>query len=229
MKGHGYYGWFCWMTVCVLLMTACGDSVDISTTYQSVLCVVVSNTGNQVTLLTDEGERLNPVTAADSSLYKEGERLLVTYVRMKSGAASQDGLPVSVVDVMPVLILPVKKSVQMAEKSATSPVSLSKVPWFGGGFLNLEFHFKYDNPQIKHSVFLVYDSICPTARGTTAYLSFRHYPNGDAAKTVTSTIVSFTGKTVEELRSADSLVIHSDEWTKEGKSMAKSYRLRNQF
>lgn len=230
MSRHGYHCWVvCWMTICLLFVTSCSESVDITTTYQSDLCVVFSNAGNQVTLLTDEGEWLNPVTTNDSSYYKEGERLLVTYVRMKSGSSSQGGWPVSVVDVMPVLVLPVKKSIQLTEKSANSLIKLSKEPWFGGGFLNLEFNFKYDNPSIKHSIYLVYDSISQNAFGTTGCLSFWHYPNGDAPKKVASTIVSFTGKTIEEMRLADSLAIHTNEWTKEGKSIMKIYRLKNQF
>lgn len=218
----------------VLLNTGCSDDyMDMTTSFQSDLCLVQQHhRGAPLQLLSDPGALLMPSADLDTTIYKAGDRFLVTYIPMDSTGTSPNkvmaigGRPVRVVDMQPVLVKPILDRADTSDLHGPDPVKLTTSPWLGGGFINLEFLLRFTNESIKHGVWLVADSMVHASGSTVAYLSFLHNANGDASTKVATSLVSFTLNALPGLDGADSLVIRVLEWTSNGNTY-KQYRIPN--
>ena len=163
------------MTAWLLLSACSNDYTDVSTEYASGLCVVKQSEGLPVYLLTDDSLQLHPVSTLDSTIYEPGNRYLVTYVLMDQLSISGSAYSAKVLDMQPVLIKDAIERANLPGTAGSDPVNLINQPWFGGGFLNFEFSFRYNDASIKHSVWLVCDSLTEKNGCKKRYLTFMHH------------------------------------------------------
>jgi hypothetical protein len=107
-------------------------------------------------------------------------------------------------------------------------VKLVRDPWFGGDFLNFEFSFRHDEQSdIKHSIWLVCDSMTTEEGSQKWYLTFLHDANGDSPISTTSSLTSFTCSSVQQISSTDSLIIRVLEWNNSEGTNVVTYRIKN--
>lgn len=204
------------LTVC---LTACSEEyLDMSTKFQSELCVVKSGSDKSVYLSTDKGRVLNPVSELDSTRYKPGNRYLVTYIVLDSNVTSSanqvaGNLLVRVKEMQYVSIKPILRADQLTQPiNGEDPVTVLSTPWIGGGYLNVELMLKYENENIKHSLWMIADTTIFENGSLKTYLTFLHNANGDRQTKTASTLVSFDCTNLPYFEQSDSLIICVREW-----------------
>jgi len=220
--------------ILIVCLTACSDEYsDMSTSFRSELCVVKSSAGKSIHLLTDKGRVLNPVAELDTSQYKPGNRYMVTYIMLDSTSMSSlnsvsGSYSIRVKDLQSVLIKPILRADQLTSPvTIDDPVKLLSQPWLGGGFLNMELMLKYENTNIKHSLWMLVDTTIVEHGSLNTYLTFIHTANGDRQTTDASTLVSFDCSNLSNQEEPDSLIIRVQEWDLNNHLIQKQYRLLN--
>ncbi len=215
-------------------LTACSEEyLDMSTSFRSDLCVVKARPGKPVYLLSDKGGMLHPISELDSTLYKPGSRYLVTYIVLDSSSSSSLNFPagnlsVRIKEMQTVLTKTILKSNQSTPAiEGNDPVRLLSIPWLAGGYLNLELMFRFDNKANKHSLWMVHDTTLKENGSLNTYLTFLHNANGDEQTNVASILVSFDYAGLEEMETADSLIVRVREWNNDNQLVQKQYRIRN--
>lgn len=218
------------LTVC---LTACsGEYLDMSTAFKSELCVVKSSAGKPAHLLTDKGRVLNPVSELDTSRYKPGDRYMVTYIILDSTTLSLNQVTatfsIKIKELQYVSIKPILRADQLTQPiNGDDPVRVLSLPWLGGGYLNMELMLKYENSDIKHSLWLLVDTTFTENGSLNTYLTFLHNANGDRQTKTASTLVSFDCTNLPNLEETDSLIIRVQEWDANNLLIQKHYRLLN--
>lgn len=190
----------CLLWITVLLLPACTDYEEENL---SEWCVVQS-VGQPTRLLTDHSELLlldKPLSATD---YQIGERLRIVYLNLsKNAMTGNNGRLVQLLSQQRVLVqLP--DSVPNTN-TTQAPVQLNNHPTFGGGYLNLDFRFLYEQKSIKHAVSLGIDTVI----GRTLYVQFKHFTNGDRQVWWNNALVSFPLNKIVGNYMVDSLSIRS--------------------
>lgn len=184
-------------------------------------------------LYSDEGRVLDPVSDLDSVVYKPGNRFRVTYILVDSINSSPSGTQnafysVRIKDLQPVLVKPIMSAGEVASPIENEdPVKLLSTPWFGGGYLNMEFKLKYENPTIKHAWLMVVDTTKMENGSLNTYLTFIHDARGDGRAKTTLTLVSFDCNNLPYRHQSDSLVIRLFEWDDSGREFHHELRIKN--
>ena len=215
-------------------LTACtSDYLDMSTLFRSELCVVQNSTGSSISLLTDNGRLLNPNSEMDTDTYKPGSRYMVTYIIVDSTSQSLSGpdsysYSVSVKELQEVLVKPILRPEELTTPIVNEdPIRLLSQPWLGGGFLNLEFMLRYENPNIKHAWLMLVDTTRTENGSLNTYLTFFHDALGDGQVKTASTLVSFDCANLPYREQSDSLIIRVFEWDANNQLNHRQLRIKN--
>lgn len=217
-----------------VFLTACsGDLSDMSTAFRSELCVVQTNLGNSVSLLTDNGRVLDPISELDTATYKPGDRFMVTYIMLDSINQSfthkqNVRYSIRIKELQPVLVKPILRPGDLLSPIMDEdPIQLLSQPWLGGGFLNVEFMLRYENTNIKHAWLMVVDTTLNENGSLNTYLTFFHDARGDGHGKTASTLVSFDCADLPFRHQSDSLIIRIYEWDANNQHAYRRLRLKN--
>jgi hypothetical protein len=193
---------FLWILFLTMTSVSCAnEDLYSENSFEADLCVVKGR-GGSMYFFTDKGLLLYPSETLDSTSISPGDRLMVTYVSLGvNGSYTIPGYTVKVVNMQQVLVRDVVSTT--GSVAAKDLIWIVNDPFFGGGFLNFEFKYKYSNSEIKHGIYLVQDSISNGA----IYLRFAHEANGDEAVNTASALASFPLSSFNGFSDADSLVI----------------------
>lgn len=224
---------FLFAPMLAFFLTACtADYLEMSTEFKTELCVVKANRGKPVSLLTDKGYALNPVSELDSTQFKPGSRYLVTYIVVDStlmlSSQGSAGYSVRVKEMQYVLIKPVLPVDQLTQPvHGDDPVNLLSEPWLGGGYLNVKLMLNYDNEDIKHSLWMIADTTLTENGSLNTYLTLLHNANGDKQTKTVTNIVSFDCANLPYRETSDSLIIRVKQWGNTNQQVQQVYRIQN--
>jgi hypothetical protein len=220
--------------ILTVTLTACSsDYLDMSTSFRSELCVVQRNPDKSLSLLSDKGNELNPISELDSATYKPGSRYMVTYIVLDSTEQSLAAYlsrryTISVKDIQLVLVKHIIRAEDLpAPIEGEDPIRMLSQPWLGGGFLNMEFMLRYQNEDIKHTWLMLIDSTRTENGSLKTYLTFIHNVNGDVQEKTTSTLVSFDCTNLPYREESDSLIIRIFEWDDNNLQFHRQLRIKN--
>lgn len=221
------------LTVCLAACTS--DYMDMSTAFRSELCVVKSSVGQSVSLYSDMGRMLNPISELDSAKYKPGTRYLVTYIVLDSTNPSfskivSDSYSIRVKELQSVLVKPIMRADELPSPVVDEdPIKLLSKPWLGGGFLNMEFMLRYDNenPDMKHAWLMLIDSTKTEGSSKNTYLTFIHDAHDDGQAKSASTLVSFDCDTLLYREQPDSLFIRVYQWDADNRPIHTQLHIEN--
>jgi|SRR5574344_755767 hypothetical protein len=192
--------WMMWITV--LLLPACTDYEEETL---SDWCVIQS-VGQPTRLLTDHSEMLQldkPFSAVD---YQIGERLRIVYLNLSKNAMTGNNSRLVQLLSQQRVLIQLPDSVPNTNNTQ-APVQLNGVPFIGGGYLNVDFRFLYEQKSIKHSVSLRVDTLI----GRTIYVQFKHFTNGDRQVRWNNALVSFPMNKIVGNHLVDSISMLSDQ------------------
>lgn len=192
------------LVIIVFLVSSCSND---ETSYQTEFCVIEKRGDQSLYLHSDNGYDLNPSSSLDATIYEAGQRFRVTYIEMGSTYTLSEVKVIDVVDMLPVKIFETLKT----ETKSDDPVWLVREPWIGGGFINFEFSFGYQNPDKKHGIYLVKDSLVPNSDGGKIYLSLRHDANKDGNSEMATAFASSSLDLITESLDIDSLIVRVQE------------------
>jgi|GEM_PF-1354361 len=214
-----------------LLLTACSEDFDLTTAFKTGLCTVVVSSGEPLYLMEDDGLLLNPVTELDSTVYLPGNRYLVTYILMDTMSSVYSGnssLKARILDMQYVMIKDALVRSDTLSATGDDAVNFLQDPWFGGAYLNVNFSLRYNDEDIKHSVWLICDSTIEEQGSTNMYLSFLHNANGDSPAKTTVSLISFNYYYLPQFAETDSLFIRVKEWMSDSSTLYTTYRIANE-
>lgn len=198
--------------VCTLFLSCSSGDYLMETSYVSGLCIVKGD--QPVSLLSDDGMILNPVSSDDLEGFIDGDRVLVTYNIVGEGQnLSKDNYQVKIYDIQAVPILDVIDRSEL-DANIEDPVWLLSKPWIGGGFMNIEFSFGHSDSNIKHGIYMVYDKFETRNGKNIIYLTFGHNAKGDSSTTNSPAFTSFRIESIENFQKADSVIVSVLEGTK---------------
>jgi len=199
------HGYSIVLLLALLTTTSCSkEDLSNNTYYESAWCVVQGK-GSQLVFVADNKDLLKPSESLDSNLYKAGERYRVFYISLgnqSTYSAVSGAKLVEITNLQPVFV----ENVMMHAAyngSVNDPVWLNVDPFFGGGFLNLDFHFDSSDPLTKHGIHLLQDSLV----NRKLYLRFGHDAKGDAKVNTASALASFPTNSFQRAPEADSLIV----------------------
>lgn len=194
------------LLVLALLATPSCMNEDLSnhTYYESAWCVVQGR-GSQMAFFTDGKDILKPSESLDSTRFKAGDRYRVFYIPLgnQSYYSTVSGAKlVEITNFQPVYVEDIMMHATY-HGSVNDTVWLNAAPFFGGGFLNLDFQFYSSETEIKHGIHLLQDSLV----NRKLYLRFGHDAKGDAKGNAASALASFPTNSLQHASDADSLII----------------------
>jgi hypothetical protein len=131
-------------------------------------------------------------------------------------------------ELQPVLVKPILRPEELPSPIVDEdPIRLLSQPWLGGGYLNLEFLLRYDNPDIKHAWLMLVDSTLTENGSMKTYLTFYHDARGDGHGKTASTLVSFDCANLPYREQSDSLIIRIYEWDASNQQAHRLFRIKN--
>jgi hypothetical protein len=216
--------------ICLLIVgvsfTNC-ESNDLENSFKTSLCVVKQASGSSSSyLLLDNGAILNSDVVLDSTLYLANTRYLVTFILLDESVQSIDSAieyPVKILEMQPVLIKTIVPMADTLSVSDADPVNIQKTPWFGGGYINIDFIFRFYETTSKHKIWLTADSLVQEGDKTYYYMSFVHHAAGDLTTNISSSLLSFDYADMTSLSQADSIRLVVKEWTTSGTTTISEY------
>lgn len=186
----------------VLLFTliSCSDYVD---DYRSKWGVLQGLDKN-LHLLTDDGELLKPSVPLDTALFKAGERYRALYMSYGTTSYYSIGSVAQLVEIENLQRVLVKNINTSDSLNSTNgdPISINQYPFIGGGFLNFDFNFDFNNKNVLHNIELVQDSLV----GRVCRMRFLHLAKNDNGPNLATALVSFPIRTFDR-SITDSLVV----------------------
>jgi len=192
---------------CTLFNACTIDHFDSGNYYTSALCTV-KTTNQTLCLENDEGITLIPYYSEDLKGYKEGERVFVTYNYVKSSSTSTPSTTLSIMiyDIQAIPVINIQKREELAY-AVNDPVWLISKPWYGGGFINIEFDFRHSSLDLQHTVHMLYDKTETVNGKKVLYLIFGHNAKNDPKRTKSPAFVSVRTNNSSYLNQVDSIVI----------------------
>lgn len=179
------------------------------TDYVSAFCVVESDDGGSLSLLSDDSLRLNPVSSKELADYKQDDRVFVTYNVVNENAntlMAKTGDDITILDIQPVLVSDAIKKSNLKEK-IDDPLWLQANPTVGGGFLNFRFNFKHSDLSIKHNIVLVYDDFKQVNGTKKIFMTFGHNAKMDPGEKSSPALASFRLSSIDDFYEADTVEI----------------------
>jgi len=194
---------FCKIAYFMTLLTmVCACNED-EVNYTVEFCDVKETGNGSLYLISDAGNTLNTSKTLDTA-YKPGQRFKVTYIKLEGDNLLKDEATIEVKYMMPVRVKDAVISSSCTELFE-DPLWLIDKPWYGGGYLNFEFEYgKNDASKIIHDIRLVQDSLIHRK----VYMTFAHNAHGDISKERVTALASFPLISVQDLSSADSLILN---------------------
>jgi hypothetical protein len=187
-------------------MWATSCTKDLRESRQSDWCVVCGR-GDFLYFVSDDEEILRPDETLDSLMFQAGDRYKIYYMNLEGDGLypNRDGKDIKLEEFEPVLV----KNIVTAEVNGyTDLVRLNRTPFFGGGYLNLDFSYGLTlTSGILHQLQLVQDS----TRGRILQLRFVHNAKGDLPRQAESALMSFPLASLRDKSQADSLYIRVSE------------------
>jgi len=201
----GLHGCSLLLVLALLTATSCSnDYLSNNTINESAWCMAQGR-GNQLSLITDDKSILKLSESSDSILFLTGLRYRVFYILLGDQGyyASVPGSKlVKITDEQPVIVEDVILS-SLFTGSVNDPVWRNDKPFFGGGFLNLDFQFLSSSSGILHGIHLLQDSLV----NRKLYMKLGHFANGDVTGSRVSALASFPISSIQNASNADSLII----------------------
>jgi hypothetical protein len=181
-------------------LMSCSNYVD---DYQSKWCMV-QGVATNLYFLADDGEVLKPSNSIDTVFCKSGERYRVLYMSLGTTSYYSGNSRAELVEVESLQRVLVKNinTGDSLKSIHGDPISINQPPFIGGGFLNFDFNFEYNNIDIQHSVELVQD----TLDGSVCRMRFLHLAKSDYGSHQATALVSFPIRTYD-CSVIDSLVV----------------------
>jgi hypothetical protein len=184
-----------------IFTTSCSkEDMNDYTHHESDWCVVQGR-GSKLCFLADDQEILKPLEPLDSMRFLAGDRYWVYYVPIDTIGALT-GTLVQLENYQPVVV----KDAVMAGSfsgSINDIIWLNEDPFFGGGFLNMDFSYSRSGPDSEHGIHLLQDSISHRK----IYMRFGHNAKGDSPVSTATALISFPISSINYRSVADSLVI----------------------